>query len=216
MPAWREAKSLLKLLDQVNALWPNRSKESDGEIGDLAHSQRTSDHNPNGAGVVTAVDITNDPVHGIASRKLAERLVASKDSRIKYVISDGQICNSKVSPWMWRPYHGANGHYHHVHISVMNNPALYDDETAWNLDSGTPFNNPVEDKNLPSLTRSLQVGMSGADVSILQAFFGLKEDGRFGPDTLKTVIDFQNKHHLKPDGIVGADTWKALGGLVNE
>ena len=31
---WRETKSLTTLLNQVNALYPNRDKASDGELGD--------------------------------------------------------------------------------------------------------------------------------------------------------------------------------------
>ncbi len=43
---------------------PNRDKSSDGTIGDPAHQARNSDHNPNAYGVVTAINITNDPAHG--------------------------------------------------------------------------------------------------------------------------------------------------------
>lgn len=133
--AWREAKSLLKLLSQVNEKFPNRSKISDGELGDLAHSQRKSDHDPNANDVVQALDITNDPNHGLVSRQLAEILVASRDKRIKYIISNRQICagNRGPSPWNWRPYNGLNPHEHHVHISVEDNSSLYDDDSDWNL-----------------------------------------------------------------------------------
>ena len=43
---WRVAKSLLKLKEQVNQAFPDRSKDSDGTIGDEHHSARASDHNP--------------------------------------------------------------------------------------------------------------------------------------------------------------------------
>ena len=58
--AWRLARSLETLRAQINALSPNRSKASDGTIGDAAHSARTSDHNPDGGGVVRALDLTHD------------------------------------------------------------------------------------------------------------------------------------------------------------
>lgn len=129
----RLAKSLETLRTQVNAKWPNRDKSSDGWIGDPAHQATKSDHNPNSAGVVTALDITHDPAHGLDARKLAETLVASRDSRIKYIISNGQIISSVVSPWQWRTYSGSNAHRQHVHISVMGSAGLYDDGRAWNL-----------------------------------------------------------------------------------
>lgn len=131
---FRVAKSLLALRDQVNAMAPGRDKSNDGTIGDTSHQARKSDHNPNADGVVTAMDITNDPAHGVVSRNIAEMLRISKDPRIKYVISNRQIFSSQVSPWEWRPYDGINAHEKHVHISVVGQQALYDDTRPWSLD----------------------------------------------------------------------------------
>jgi len=41
--SWRLARSLEPLRNEVNAAAPNRSKASDGTIGDTAHSSRASD-----------------------------------------------------------------------------------------------------------------------------------------------------------------------------
>jgi hypothetical protein len=142
--AWRLAKSLETLRSQVNAKWPNRDKSSDGTIGDASHQATNSDHNPNSAGVVTAMDITHDPAHGLDARKLAEALVASRDPRIKYIISNAQIVSSQVSPWQWRPYTGANAHRAHVHISVSGD---YDDTRSWNLGE-TPVAVPGRNTNI--------------------------------------------------------------------
>lgn len=130
---WRVAKSLLRLRDQVNIAFPDRSKDSDGTIGDERHSARESDHNPDTDGVVKAMDITHDPDNGCDSYKLAEELRASRDHRIKYIISDRKICSSTQSPWMWRPYRGSNPHDKHVHISVLPDRRHFDDESDWNL-----------------------------------------------------------------------------------
>src|SRR5690349_2785783 len=116
MSSWRVAHSLLILRGQVDAMFPQRSKDSDGTIGDASHSSRTSDHNPDEDGVVTAMDITNDPLHGLTSERLAESIRTSGDKRLKYVISNKKIANPSIDGGAWRPYHGINPHDHHCHI----------------------------------------------------------------------------------------------------
>lgn len=130
----RVARSLEVLRKQINDKWPKRNKASDGGVGDARHQALKSDHNPNAAGVVTARDFTNDPsVKGPTARKLAERLIASRDHRIKYIISNAQICSGigGKEPWIWRAYTGVNAHRKHMHISVREPASLYDDETPW-------------------------------------------------------------------------------------
>jgi hypothetical protein len=130
---YRTAKALGVLYDQVNALAPHRKRTYDGTIGDAAHAERKSDHNPNPAGVVTAMDLTHDPAGGLDALKLAEALRHSRDPRIKYVIHAGRMFSAKVQPWEWRPYHGADAHQHHVHISVDPEPLLYDSKLPWSI-----------------------------------------------------------------------------------
>lgn len=120
---WRVAKSLDKLLAQLDEAHPGRSKASDGAIGDTAHQGTKSEHNPDAGGVVRARDYTHDPAHGLDAGKLADALLASRDARILYVISNGRIGSSypvgDVPAWTWRPYHGVNAHKSHVHVSVV-------------------------------------------------------------------------------------------------
>src|SRR6266478_4703639 len=135
---WHVAKSLLVLRDQVNAAHPSRDKSSDGTIaGDAHHVQNpNSDHEPKSLvhgklvvdyenGTVCALDITNDPAHGVDSRKLAESLIVSRDKRVRYVISRGEIAGDEgyaqrnhVLPWTWGPYNGTIAHTEHCHVSV--------------------------------------------------------------------------------------------------
>mgnify|MGYP001578805206 CR=1 FL=1 len=139
----RIAKSLDVLRSQINKAHPDRSKLSDGWIGDAAHAAGASDHNPTAAGVVTALDITHDPAKGVDTWALAETLRQNRDQRIKYVISNGRIFSSVTSPWQWRPYTGANKHAHHVHVSVSGNEALYDSTEPWKLTAGAVSQAPV-------------------------------------------------------------------------
>ncbi len=141
--SWRVAKSLLTLRDQVNALYPNRDKSSDGTIGDERHQATHSEHNPDDNGVVRAMDISNDPAHGVVSDKIAHALIDSRDPRIMYVISNSKICSATVHPWEWRDYGGSNPHDHHFHISVVADPAKYDDTRPWTAIGATPLVQPI-------------------------------------------------------------------------
>jgi hypothetical protein len=140
----RPAKSLVVLRNQINALSPQRDKSSDGMLASDAHTQAnpTSDHEPRigdgGVGVVTAIDISNDPAHGISSEGLAEALRAAKDERIKYIISNKKIASGTGQAphpaWQWRPYPvppNRNPHDHHVHISVKSAKEHYDSTAPW-------------------------------------------------------------------------------------
>lgn len=209
--AWRLAKSLDRLRKDVNAKWPNRDTGSDGTIGDESHQTRDSDHNPwvkdGTMGVVTAMDITHDPAHGLDSEQLAEALRKSQDSRIKYIISNKKIASSEVSPWKWRPYRGKNPHNHHVHISVKSTKSVYDDASKWPLDGvAKPGAKQVKPEERPILRR----GASGAAVRELQRLLGIKVDGRFGPMTEEAVKLRQAKARIVADGIVGPQTWTVL------
>jgi hypothetical protein len=127
---WRLAKALEQLRSQVNAMAPKRSKKMDGSIGDAAHSARKSDHNPNAAGVVCAIDVTHDPAGGLDGEKFANALRASADPRINYVIFNRRIAGAGKG-WDWRRYTGAAPHDKHVHISVKQDARLYDDASPW-------------------------------------------------------------------------------------
>src|SRR5437773_2259538 len=192
---WREARALLRLLEQVNQKWPNRSKLSDGELGDTSHSARISDHNPNAEGVVCALDVTNDPNHGLVSRQLAEELIHSQDNRIKYIISNREIASgpSGPSPWKWRQYNGLNPHEHHMHISVRSTPNYYDDDRPWDLsgvDTRTILTSPIVSEIGSAKWLQHELIMRG---------YKLQEDGyegtltqaairAFAVDTLKGVL----------------------------
>jgi hypothetical protein len=112
-----------QLREQFDDSFPDRDRRSDGWIGDLRHSSRPSDHNPDPAnGVVRATDTDRD-VSGKAKPDLmpdiADQLrLAAKagEKRISYIIFAGRIASSRMG-WRWRPYKGSNPHDHHLHVS---------------------------------------------------------------------------------------------------
>lgn len=212
MAAWRLARALEKLRAQVGAKAPNRSKSADGSIGDQAHRARKSEHNPNAAGVVRAIDITHDPAGGFDSYRFAEMLRVKADPRIYYIISNGKIANPGQP---WRKYTGSNPHDHHVHISVAASPDLYDDARDWDIGDvhhvvpdpaivTTPPTKPIVEN--PFLLK----GARGDAVARLQRLLKIEDDGVFGPKTDAAVKAFQRAHKLVVDGKVGVYTWRAL------
>lgn len=58
----------------------------------------------------------------------------------------------------------------------------------------------------------LRLGDRGAEVKLVQARLSVEPvSGLFGPITRDAVVAFQKAHALEADGIVGKETWKALG-----
>jgi hypothetical protein len=216
---WRVAESLDVLLGQINAMFPGRSKAWDGGIGDEAHQTRDSDHNAwikdGGYNVVSARDFTNDPAHGLDSQKLAEALVASRDERIKYIISNKKICSGTGQDhqaWQWRPYTGASPHDHHCHVSVKSDKKHYDSTAQWVVDMRPGVGKDLAEEVKSTIPPTVKMGSKDAEtIKKLQAILGVKVDGIFGVETKKAVETFQAKtdQHLV-DGIVGPHTWTAL------
>lgn len=207
---YRLAKSLETLRSQINATFPNRDKTSDGWIGDTSHQARPSDHNPNAAGVVRAIDIDEDLNAGVDLESIITAIRASRDPRVKYIIYEKRITVQGSDLQSWKPYTGTNSHSHHAHISVHSVPQLYDDDQTWAItpvDSSTSNNKP----DWPILA----AGSEGLLVKILQTRlvelgYKIKIDSEFGPATKAAVINYQRKNGLTADGLVGSKTKEAL------
>jgi hypothetical protein len=225
---WRIAHSLDVLLAQFNQACPTRSKLSDGGIGNAAHVAEgwtNSDHNPwyplpNG-GVVTARDYTHDPAHGMDINVITDQLAAMRDPRIKYIIANRFILDSRPNenPWRWMAYHGVDPHINHLHLSVMDNPSC-DDMRAWNLPmfGKNPLPVPGNGAGLPTLMQ----GQHSAGVVSLQKFLNafnwvpalplLLIDGDYGPKTVNVVAAAQRQMMVQGgDGtVIGPQTKNAL------
>ncbi len=67
------------------------------------------------------------------------------------------------------------------------------------------------------MKRFFRKGDNSNTVRILQqrlkdlGFYTMRVDGDFGPETEKSVIEFQLKADLNADGVVGPVTWEAIG-----
>jgi hypothetical protein len=122
---------------QIDKAYPKRSKVSDGSIGDRKHQSRRSDHNPNAHGVVCAIDITEDHKTGPNLAKLIPLLL--KDKRTHYVIYERKVYNPSIQGGKGRPYNGVNAHSQHLHLSVKQDPDIYDRIFPWAIEAaGSP------------------------------------------------------------------------------
>lgn len=227
---WRNAPILDALRAEADALGARFL----GTVGDLSHQQQgsRSDHNPDGRGVVHAIDLSYGD--WLANWNAAQRIAAflkanpAQAASIKYLVSnDGRkdVITSASRGWSW----AQNGsvkqdHRSHVHTSVTvqgegdTRPLLV---PALRGASAPAAAAPAPD--LASLGRALaaakattlRVGAKGDAVVWLQTLLNqrgakLTTDGDFGSATSKAVIAFQRTRGLPADGIVGPRTWGAL------
>lgn len=123
--SWKLCAAAEQMRKEINALYPNRDKRSDGAVGDTSHQARKSDHNPDweNGGFVRAIDIDEDLLGAkkpdpVEANKLCLQLVelGKKDKRLKYIIFEGKIYSATYK-WASKPYTGVNAHSHHIHVS---------------------------------------------------------------------------------------------------
>lgn len=234
---WRAARSLTTLRSQVNTRFPRRNTASDGLIGDANHQNRTSDHNPwYGPGIVTAVDITHDPATGLDMDELTDQLQAGRDRRIKYIIFNRWIMDSRpqFNPWKWVRYNGSNPHTVHMHLSVLASPVC-DDTSLWQVPMLGGTGGPPPDPAVPAFPLPLGYyygplsgpresisGLHSSDTAVMRdglrrwqqrmrdrGWRSLAADGYYGPQTKSVATQFQQEKGLMVDGLIGPATWRA-------
>lgn len=171
----RPAKSLDVLLDEINTIAPDRSKASDGWIGDTAHQAEASDHNPNTAGVVAARDYTHDPKRGADMRAISEYIRTHRPRVLKYLIFDRRIAGAWTG-WKWTPYTGSNSHDKHMHVSVGqgadgSSRAPYDDTTPWGVreEFGMPSAKEIAEELATNKTFLAAVGKAVLSADLVPA-----------------------------------------------
>ena len=211
---WIVAESLNRLLTQLSAIAPNRSRASDGSIGDQSHSARISDHNPQwiaGADLVTARDFTHDPAGGLDCNRLRDALIRARDSRIKYMIFNKEIISGAggPQPWVRRPYRGPSPHTEHLHLSVVGD-ARARDASPWMLPGLGGGTAPAG--KYPTIQR----GSTGEAVKLIQRFLAVVGPGEagygfYGPKTEEAVKEYQKMRGLASDGVCGPATWRETG-----
>lgn len=143
-------RSLAKLRAGYDVRFPNRDRASDGWIGDRAHAQRVSGHNPDETGggeyedvdnvdEVRAIDVDKDLRGDMTMLATIQLILATPNDRkrLRYVIYNREIWSASRG-WVRRPYDGDNDHDQHAHYS--GDPAYDDDVTPWAIEKEIDLN----------------------------------------------------------------------------
>jgi hypothetical protein len=125
---------------------------------------------------------------------------------IQSIIFDRTIWSAR-SP-SGRPYTGVHPHYDHLHIELTREGGRRLRAAELTL----LFSGGVAARIASTVRPTVRQGARGEQVKALQRNLGgLVVDGVFGPKTTEAVKKFQRANGLRVDGIVGRQTWGALG-----
>lgn len=212
MPSWILVPCLVSLREEFNRLAPARDNASDGSIGDVAHQQESSDHNPDETGKtpsedadsvneVHAIDVDSDlRKPGWTMQRCVDIIVARHrtglDDRLQNVIYNRRIW-SRSWGWTARAYSGPSPHTEHAHFSARYTTAQEADTRPWGLleeDTMTPD----DAKAVAAATQNLEVGRSGltlgamlqSTLTAVQALVVLaKAEAAEVPPSVQQIVD---------------------------
>jgi len=141
-------KALARLRADFDTAFPGRDHRSDGWIGDDAHQEHTSGHNPDDTpgskseytdsdsiAEVRAIDVDDDlgntqhTMQDVVDRILA---TPADTDRLMYVIYN-RTEYSRSNDFRPEPYHGESPHEEHAHFS--GDPAQDDNDAPWSVAS---------------------------------------------------------------------------------
>jgi hypothetical protein len=141
MVVWYKVKWIDPLFAAFNARWPNRNHAQDGTIGDLAHMQGVSGHNPDDTPGVQAERQDADTKPEVRAADVDARGVdmewavqavlhgpAAELDRLIYIIFNRRIWR-KANGWRQETYTGTDPHDTHAHFS--GDPASDEDARPW-------------------------------------------------------------------------------------
>jgi hypothetical protein len=146
---WILIACLKTLFAEFDRIAPSRDHASDGSIGDTAHQQEVSDHNPDEVGRVPIHDADHiNEVHAIdvdntlresdltmekVVQFLLKRCRSGAEKRLRYIIYNRRIWSAS-SGWVQKTYTGASPHTEHAHFSASYETALEASTASWHLE----------------------------------------------------------------------------------
>lgn len=185
MASWILVACLDRLRSDVNVLAPNRSKASDGTIGDTAHQASVSDHNDDEIGRVPikdadskhevhALDLTADLREPGLTMEMVVQHVLSRcrsgaEKRLRYMIYRRRIWRAS-NEWRQEAYDGDSPHTEHAHFSASYETKLEADASSWKLED-IPVALTSADKNW--ITQQIDARADQTEANILRAISAL-------------------------------------------
>lgn len=149
MASWVLIPCLKQLFAEFDRIAPSRDKASDGSIGDTAHEQEVSDHNPDEVGSVPirdadrvnevhAIDVDNDLRESdLTMEKVVQFLLgrcrSGAEKRLRYIIYNKRIWSAS-SGWVQKTYIGKSPHTEHAHFSASYTTSLEASTASWHLE----------------------------------------------------------------------------------
>ena len=182
MSSWVVTRALSALFDAFDEAFPDRDRTTDGSIGDAAHQDRTSGHNPDDTSgskpeytdsdskaEVRAIDVDKDlRASGVDMQDVVNAIIAEPNDRkrLAYMIYNKKMYSAKNG---WKPsnYTGSNPHTAHAHFS--GDPAYDEDGSPWtsvlNLGADMPMTE-ADAKMFASTLLGTILGSSGPTVGV--------------------------------------------------
>lgn len=161
MASWELVPSLVRLRADLNGVAPGRDKTSDGTIGDSAHADRSSSHNPDETGTAPVRDAdSKNEVHafdadvdlrepGLTMEMIVQHLVSrhrsGDEKRLRNIIFNHRIWAAS-SGWKQQAYNGASPHTGHAHFEASYETKQEADASSWRLED-IPVALTAADKN---------------------------------------------------------------------
>jgi hypothetical protein len=146
---WVLIPCLKALFAEFDRIAPSRDRASDGSVGDLAHQNEVSDHNPDETGRVPihdadhinevhAIDVDNNLRESdLTMEKVVQFLLArcrsGAEKRLRYMIYNRRIWSAS-SGWVQKTYTGPSPHTEHAHFSASYDSNLEASTASWHLE----------------------------------------------------------------------------------
>lgn len=149
MASWILIPCLKTLFAEFDRIAPVRDKASDGSVGDTAHQEEVSDHNPDETGRVPihdadkvnevhAIDVDDDLNESDLTMEKVVQFLLSRcrtgaEKRLRYIIYNRRIWSAS-SGWVQKTYTGASPHTEHAHFSASYETAREASTASWHLE----------------------------------------------------------------------------------
>jgi len=198
---WRLAKSLETLRSEILRYKPGTTVWT---IGDEDHQSGYSDHNPNSAGVVCAIDVLGNA--GLSLNTFANAVKNSGHPQVKYVIYNRKIWSKAKSSQGWRDYTGSDPHTGHVHVSVgvgsdgRSAPGTYDSLASWGIgNTGGGYVPPTERDNMWPAYGEKGAAVEHRQRQLIYLGYSITRDGDYGNQTAGALKKFYTDISDKTD-----------------